>query len=97
MRADSGILVVDEDAETVSLEAIIVTLVGGALGVLAGVVAARIADGQDFGTGSSVTTVIAPWSIFVALGVSAIIGLFFGSYPAFPASRLNPIEALRTE
>jgi putative ABC transport system permease protein len=79
------------------VEAIIVTLVGGAVGVLAGVVAARIANGQDFGTGSPVTTMVAPWSIFVALGVSAIIGLFFGIYPAFRASRLNPIEALRTE
>jgi putative ABC transport system permease protein len=79
------------------VEAIIVTLVGGALGVLAGVVAARMADGQDFGTGSSVTTVVAPWSIFVALGVSVLIGLFFGIYPAFRASRLNPIEALRAE
>jgi putative ABC transport system permease protein len=79
------------------VEAIIVTLVGGALGVLAGVVAARMADGQDFGTGSSVTTVVAPWSVFVALGVSVMIGLFFGIYPAFRASRLNPIEALRAE
>jgi putative ABC transport system permease protein len=79
------------------VEAIIVTLVSGALGVLAGVVTARVVDGQDFGTGSSVTTVVAPWSIFVALGVSAMIGLFFGIYPAFRASRLNPIEALRTE
>jgi len=79
------------------VEAVIVTLVGGALGVLTGVVAARMADGQDFGTGSSVTTVIAPWSVFVALGVSVLIGLFFGIYPAFRASRLNPIEALRAE
>jgi putative ABC transport system permease protein len=79
------------------IEAVIVTLAGGAIGVLAGVVAARIANGQDFGTGSPVTTVITPWSIFAAFGVSVVTGLFFGIYPAFRASRLDPIEALRAE
>jgi putative ABC transport system permease protein len=79
------------------VEAVIVTLTGGAIGVLAGVVAARIANGQDFGTGSPVTTVVTPLSIFAAFGVSVLIGLFFGIYPAFRASRLDPIEALRAE
>jgi putative ABC transport system permease protein len=79
------------------IEAIIVTLVGGALGVIGGVAMAEIVDGQDFGTGSPVTTVVAPWSIFVAFGVAVAIGLFFGIYPAFQASRLDPIEALRAE
>ena len=79
------------------IEAIIVTVVGGAIGVLAGVAAAELADGREFGTGTPVTTVVAPWSIFVALGVSVLIGLFFGIYPAYQASRLDPIEALRSE
>jgi len=79
------------------IEAVVVTIVGGAVGVLVGVAAARIANGQNFGTGTAVTTLVTPLSIFVAFGVSLAIGLFFGIYPAFRASRLDPIEALRSE
>jgi len=79
------------------IEAIVVTVAGGAVGVLVGVAAARVANGQDFGTGTAVTTLVTPLSIFIAFGVSLAIGLFFGIYPAFRASRLDPIEALRAE
>ncbi|MFG3490171.1 ABC transporter permease [Streptomyces sp. NPDC094447] len=71
-------------------EATILSLIGGVLGVVAGVVGSRF---EIVG----VQPVIAPWSIGLALGVSVVIGLFFGSYPANRAASLRPIEALRHE
>ncbi|HEY7801566.1 MAG TPA: ABC transporter permease [Dehalococcoidia bacterium] len=79
------------------VEALIVTIAGGAIGIALGVMAARLASGHDFGGSSPVEAVVTPISIIAAFGVSAAIGLFFGIYPAFRASRLDPIEALRTE
>jgi putative ABC transport system permease protein len=78
------------------VEAVTVTMLGGILGILLGVLAARLADGQHV-FGRDLYTAITPFSIMVAFSVSAVIGLFFGIYPAHNASRLNPIEALRHE
>jgi putative ABC transport system permease protein len=69
-------------------EATILSLLGGTLGVVVGVVGSRF-------TIAGVQPVLVPASILLAFGVSAAIGLFFGSFPANRAARLLPIEALR--
>jgi putative ABC transport system permease protein len=69
-------------------EATILSLLGGLLGVAAGVIGSRF---SIYG----VDPVIVPASILLAFGVSAAIGLFFGSMPANRAARMLPIDALR--
>ena len=73
-------------------EAVSLTLIGGAIGVGLGWLAAYVVT--YFGI---LQTSISMSSVFLAFGVSAAIGIVFGYYPARRASRLNPIEALRYE
>jgi putative ABC transport system permease protein len=72
------------------VEATVLSLLGGLLGVLAAVIGSRF-------TIVGITPVIVPSSVALALGVSIAIGLFFGGYPASRAASLRPIDALRYE
>jgi putative ABC transport system permease protein len=75
------------------VEAMVISMVGGGLGVLAGYGGARVVTPLLGGTRALVT----PESVGMALGVSVAVGLFFGIYPATRAAALHPIEALRYE
>ncbi len=77
------------------IEAITLSLVGGGIGLAAG-----------WGIGALVASMLPGdwppahvpfWAILLAVGFSAVVGIFFGIYPAGKASRLDPIEALRYE
>ena len=75
------------------MEAILISLGGGTLGILAGV--ALPLSVQYFV--ENIRIPISPWSIGTAFTVSSLVGLIFGMLPASRASRLNPTEALRYE
>jgi putative ABC transport system permease protein len=78
------------------VESVVVSVLGGGLGVLLGTGISRLVSGVNF-SGSTITATVTPDAVLLAFGVSAAIGVFFGIYPAMRASRLNPIEALRYE
>jgi len=74
------------------LTEVMLTFLGGIFGVIFGTV---IAWGvKQF---ANITTQVSGFSILLAFGVSAAIGIIFGYYPARRAAKLNPIEALRYE
>jgi putative ABC transport system permease protein len=74
------------------IEAVTLSLIGGIVGIIVGViVAATISKFADW------PTVVSPFAVLLAFGFSGFIGIFFGFYPAYKASLLNPIDALRYE
>lgn len=74
------------------VESVVLSLVGGGIGVLLGYALAHIA--ARF---SQWPPVVSPQSVLLAFGFSLVVGVFFGFYPAWKASRLDPIQALRQE
>lgn len=74
------------------IEALILSLIGGLVGVIAG-----ISGSYLFGRFGELRTVIVPASIPLAFGAAAVVGIFFGYYPATRAAKLDPIDALRHE
>lgn len=79
------------------LEAVIITLIGGFLGILLGyVVAFSFSYVLEF-FGFSISFAVTLNSILIAVGFSMVTGIIFGFYPAWKASKLSPMEALRKE
>ncbi len=74
------------------IEATLISITGGLLGVILGVAASYIVK-----VVLSYPILIQPWSIILSFLVCTIIGIFFGWYPARKASNLDPIEAIRYE
>ena len=74
------------------IEALTLSLIGGVIGIITGVSTAMVLSSL-----SGWPTVVSPLSIVMAFSFSGFIGIFFGFYPAYKASLLNPIDALRYE
>lgn len=74
------------------MEALLLSVAGGIIGIVLGTSASKIITGL-----LGWATVVSTGSIVLAFGFSVFVGIFFGFYPAWKASLLNPIEALRYE
>jgi putative ABC transport system permease protein len=74
------------------IEAVTLSIVGGAIGILLGVGSSRLLSVK-----MGWVTLTSPESVLMAFLFSAAIGIFFGFYPARKAAKLDPIDALRYE
>lgn len=74
------------------IESVVLTLFGGAIGMSLGILFAYVGSSL-----LSIPFIVSPTSVLLAMGVSTVIGIVFGWYPANQAAKLNPIDALRYE
>lgn len=74
------------------IETVFLTTTGGVLGILTGVGIARIITYY-----SGMPTLYSIWSIVLSLVISSLVGVIFGTYPAYKAAQQNPITVLRAE
>jgi putative ABC transport system permease protein len=73
-------------------ESVVLSLFGGIIGTMAGAVLALL-----IAAFTPIPASVEPWSVALGIGITAMVGLFFGLYPAMRAAALDPIEALRRE
>jgi putative ABC transport system permease protein len=74
------------------IEALTLSMIGGVAGIIIGVLVSNLLS-----TLAGWNVVISPFSVILSFGFSGMVGIFFGFYPAYKASLLDPIEALRYE
>ena len=74
------------------IEALTLSLIGGIAGILAGIISSQVISMM-----AGWSTMVSPYSILLAFCFSGLVGIFFGFFPAYKASLLDPIEALRYE
>jgi putative ABC transport system permease protein len=74
------------------IESSTVAVIGGALGVFLGVLIAKLISWV-----TPLPSAVQLWSVMGGLAVALSVGLFFGTYPASKAAKLDPVEALRSE
>lgn len=74
------------------IETVVLSTGGGLVGVLLGILGASVVSHY-----ADWETIVSVWSVAVSFGLSVLVGIFFGMYPALSAARLDPIEALRRE
>lgn len=73
-------------------EAILISVTGGLIGIFLGIVLSKLIDEL-----AGILTIVSPFSVFIAFGVSAAVGVIFGYSPAKRAAERDPIESLRYE